>query len=476
MASSSSSSSWRGAMLLLLLPALLLLGVTTAEIQGRGGGPSSGGVAIGTITSITHLKPTYYLHEADSGNVHRLIFCDEMPPSAIPIGNPGVTVMYDKTVNGVMYSCNAPTASEEQQGSQQLRRQLAETGGSITVPQEPRILVYMTTLCGYPYGGLPPEIVYDLLVIGNKQFVGKTLADYMNTCSYGQIKLLPSNVKVLGPVEDSCGDQCDHTCPMGGGGGQGIRCYNAPHNWQVGLGRPFLRLNDTNLSYGKITNLTIPSQISRPNSSVMVTGLRMPTGLSLFISSRQNTYTYDLPYRATQDRDTFILMHTFNGSKTILTGQINVGGIWSDPASEFTIKFESWDDVTGANVRVCRRRFNITTELNNCKNGLDDDCNFLTDSQDPMCFSPPPPSPSPPPRPPPSPPLPPSPPPPSSPPPPTPPAPRRPPRLPPSPRRSPPVPSSPPSPRLPPPYRAPRGPSTPRPPPNPRPPTARSKP
>jgi hypothetical protein len=28
-------------------------------------------------------------------------------------------------------------------------------------------------------------------------------------------------------------DQCDHTCTMGATGGQDIRCFNAPHNWQV---------------------------------------------------------------------------------------------------------------------------------------------------------------------------------------------------------------------------------------------------
>ncbi|EFJ52960.1 hypothetical protein VOLCADRAFT_86484 [Volvox carteri f. nagariensis] len=28
-------------------------------------------------------------------------------------------------------------------------------------------------------------------------------------------------------------DQCDHTCTMGATGGQGIACFNAPHNWQL---------------------------------------------------------------------------------------------------------------------------------------------------------------------------------------------------------------------------------------------------
>lgn len=35
----------------------------------------------------------------------------------------------------------------------------------------------------------------------------------------------------------SLSDQCDHTCTMGAAGGQGIRCFNAPHNWQVGAWR-----------------------------------------------------------------------------------------------------------------------------------------------------------------------------------------------------------------------------------------------
>ncbi|GLI60838.1 hypothetical protein VaNZ11_003046, partial [Volvox africanus] len=37
-------------------------------------------------------------------------------------------------------------------------------------------------------------------------------------------------------------DQCDHTCPMGATGGQGIRCMNAPHLWQLGWSQPMLRL------------------------------------------------------------------------------------------------------------------------------------------------------------------------------------------------------------------------------------------
>jgi hypothetical protein len=44
----------------------------------------------------------------------------------------------------------------------------------------------------------------NLFVRGNGTYMNRSLAGYYNTCSYGQVSLPASNVKVLGPVEIPC--------------------------------------------------------------------------------------------------------------------------------------------------------------------------------------------------------------------------------------------------------------------------------
>jgi hypothetical protein len=51
---------------------------------------------------------------------------------------------------------------------------------------------------------LAPQQVTGLYVTGNGTVRNRSLAGYYNTCSYGQVTLPASNVKVLGPVEIPC--------------------------------------------------------------------------------------------------------------------------------------------------------------------------------------------------------------------------------------------------------------------------------
>ncbi|GLC38678.1 hypothetical protein PLESTM_000762300 [Pleodorina starrii] len=249
-------------------------------------------------------------------------------------------------------------------------------------------------------------------------------------------------------------DQCDNTCIMGAREGQGIRCFNAPHNWQVGWGRPFVQLDDAGLKIGNTITVRIPNQLSTAASSVMVTGSGMAPGQRIFIAARYNVYPYDLAWQPWEDDRGFLVVHTYDGTDripdraTIHLGSIQVNTVWRVTNSSLVIRFDSWSNATGAVARLCRRSSDFER---NCTDGLDDDCDFLADAQDPDCASgvrpPPPPSPRPPPSPPPPPPpsppppLPPPPPPPSPPPPPPPSPPPQPPPSPPPPLLSPQAPS-----------------------------------
>ncbi|GIL67428.1 hypothetical protein Vafri_20814 [Volvox africanus] len=186
-------------------------------------------------------------------------------------------------------------------------------------------------------------------------------------------------------------DQCDHTCTMGATGGQAIRCLNAAHNWQIGWGRPFLELDDASLPYGMPSApIRIPKQLSSINSSVVVTGAGMPDNQRLFLSVRMNVYPYDLAWKYSDDNTPFVLVHTYNGTDrsfyhpSFHIGEIRLGMMWRDTegGSILSVRFDSWDADTGASVRICRRASD--TELN-CNDGLDEDCDFLTDNEDPDC-------------------------------------------------------------------------------------------
>ncbi|GLC75783.1 hypothetical protein PLESTF_001686700, partial [Pleodorina starrii] len=220
----------------------------------------------------------------------------------------------------------------------------------------------------------------------------------------------------------------------------------------VGWGRPFMQLEDAGLKIGNAITVRIPNQLSTAASSVMVTGSGMAPGQQLFIAARYNVYPYDLAWQPWEDDRGFLVVYTYDGTDripdraTIHLGSIRVDTVWRVTNSSLVIRFDSWSSSTGAVARLCRRSFD--SELN-CNDGLDDDCDFLADAQDPDCASgvrpPPPPSTRPLPSPPPPPsstrPL------PSPPPPPPPPLPSL--SPPPSKRPPPPSPPSPPSPKPP---------------------------
>ncbi|GIL96148.1 hypothetical protein Vretimale_2030 [Volvox reticuliferus] len=576
--------------LLLLLLAPLAAVANTGHLQSSGD-DYGGGVVEGIISSqdkfITGpeglIKRIYYLQKTqhdDHHTSHQLVFCDALSSQAIPVGTPA-TVVYDKIIDGVMYSCSVPTEKVEQATSSISSRQRELLGQFITTPLQPRILFYIVRMCGYEMpAAATVEDITDMLFTGKTTERNVTLAGYYNTCSYGQVRLLPANVKVLGPAELPCNgflkspspynkssgdgfnltcesdnlykwhywldawaaenyqvksadyhhrvivlpvgfssasrgcggfsglscpgiwsqaktvvngwgssliwwsghnvvsrkleilfheighnyglahasipggcdlrDQCDHTCTMGATAGQGIRCLNAPHNWQIGWGWPFQTLTDNSLPYGRAVAVRIPPQLNTTASSVRVSVSGMPQSQGVFIAARLNMYPYDLPWQFQDDGVPFLIMHTYNGTDaraylpTQLVGEIRIGETWRDPSSSLVVRFDSWNRDTGAAARICRRSSDAEYS---CNDGVDEDCDFLEDMADPDCVQPrPPPCPPPsPPGPPPSPPLPPSP----RPPPPSPPSPPPPPP-PPPPSPPPPSPPSPPHPVRPP--------------------------
>lgn len=118
--------------------------------------------SVGTMTSLeleTSVRPIFYLNTINSGKVYQVAFCEDVSLDDVPLG-PTVTVTYEDIVDGVMNSCSTPTLigmamlnerldyEEEEEGGRHRHRRMLE-GDLLTTPAEPRILVYIITLCGF---------------------------------------------------------------------------------------------------------------------------------------------------------------------------------------------------------------------------------------------------------------------------------------------------------------------------------------
>ncbi|GLC58592.1 hypothetical protein PLESTB_001378100 [Pleodorina starrii] len=215
--------------------------------------------------------------------------------------------------------------------------------------------------------------------------------------SFGSVEILFHEVgHTLGmahaDVPGGCGlyDQCDHTCPMGAVGGQGIRCPNAPHMWQLGWGQPFRHLTDSDLpAAGFQVVIYVPPQMTTQRSFVTVALSSFPAEMAqLFVSARINTAPYDLPYIALLNGWAFLTVHSYNGTaekpyaRTVLLGDVQIADSFVEPRSGLVVTYGKWDGRRGVAATFCLR---AAPREQTCGDGLDDDCDGLPDARDPDC-------------------------------------------------------------------------------------------
>ncbi|KAL6764988.1 Gametolysin peptidase M11-domain-containing protein, partial [Haematococcus lacustris] len=186
----------------------------------------------------------------------------------------------------------------------------------------------------------------------------------------------------------------DGSTPMGNPWA-GPRCYNAPQQWQLGWSRPLQDITATTLAPGSWLTVQLPGLVLQSASFVRVT----PTW-----KAGATTPTYFISYRPAVGHDSglganglanMVHIHTYNWSavpaavdwRPMWLGKLGaVGAIWSDPwASNLRVRLTALaPDLMAASVGVCRYITSAESGAD-CFDGLDNDCNGLTDSQDPNC-------------------------------------------------------------------------------------------
>lgn len=193
---------------------------------------------------------------------------------------------------------------------------------------------------------------------------------------------------------------CDETCVMGGC--CSLRCFNAPHAWQLGWASPLAELKAESLPPNIFQRYAVPAQNVQPQNMIVVTPDWSPAFQTaynaFFLQYRVKNGTYD-----TQVSDKNIdglTLHTFDGRDqreartTRFETTLKVGTEYRDKDFGSNLVVRLYSTIRSyATIGVCR--WTEQTE-DSCDDGQDNDCDGFIDYDDPDCkvkISPPPPSP-----------------------------------------------------------------------------------
>ncbi|KAG2450776.1 hypothetical protein HYH02_004613 [Chlamydomonas schloesseri] len=195
-----------------------------------------------------------------------------------------------------------------------------------------------------------------------------------------------------------CGSAyCDDSCTMGYCCTP--RCFNAPHNWQVGWDDPTARLGGWDLPPGLPARYTLASGLGRnapPPRGRSGAVLRVDAawagvddggvGTTLWVSYRAGKSVYDqLPDELTDRVSIFWYPGTDpnDATVTVRLAALAEGEVWrNDTLSLSVTRAAPAAGGAGAQVVVCRYSGDAEAE---CGDGLDDDCDGLVDMDDPDC-------------------------------------------------------------------------------------------
>ncbi|KAL6759131.1 Gametolysin peptidase M11-domain-containing protein [Haematococcus lacustris] len=190
----------------------------------------------------------------------------------------------------------------------------------------------------------------------------------------------------------SC-DYCDYTCPMGGC--CDTRCFNPPHNWQLGWGSPIVTLNAVTLPPGLPVTLTLPPQQATKQNMVLIVpdwlsaaqkGTSRPVAWFLGYRTATGAYDDDIP---PENQFTTNIYWWDGGAQRVwrltrLVASVGNGQAWRNTTNQLVVRqLQTRGD--GATISICRWNQAVET---NCNDGLDNDCDGLTDALDPDCQSP----------------------------------------------------------------------------------------
>jgi len=186
-------------------------------------------------------------------------------------------------------------------------------------------------------------------------------------------------------------EYCDYSCVMGGC--CDTRCFNAPHNWQLGWSNPLVVLNATTLGSGWFFFYQLPAQHTSNENTLLITpdwvqGYNFGRPYALFVSYRIDSGKYDDDIPGDYLFQTNI--HMWDGlsqTSTRLTrwwGSIYTGEEWRNTTNMLVIK-QVEGGTAGATIGICRMNQVYETS---CGDGQDNDCDGWVDAMDPDCQDP----------------------------------------------------------------------------------------
>eukprot|EP00798_Chlamydomonas_sp_ICE-L_P014165 gene14165-20133_t len=168
----------------------------------------------------------------------------------------------------------------------------------------------------------------------------------------------------------------DCSCAMGCPYDRG--CYNAPTGQRAGWNVPIGTYNHDNITAGTWYDFTLPAARLTDKNFV-----RFPA----YYFSYRTRVGYDESIRSSYAQR--ISIHQYNGTsifdfwRPIIVGNagLQLGAIFNDTNTGIVVETLEFGETEGK-MKLCRYTETVET---NCFDGLDNDCNGLTDDEDPAC-------------------------------------------------------------------------------------------
>lgn len=180
-------------------------------------------------------------------------------------------------------------------------------------------------------------------------------------------------------------EYADYSCAMGYCCAQ--RCYNTPHQWQMGW-QALQQVDSGALPAGGTVAVTLPAQHTSPAAGVrLAVGTWAPGASALYLGYRQAAGP-DSALPAKYANKVNIYQTALSGGTdddtTKWLAAVPVGGSWaSDPKIGIVVRVLSQAGGSGVSVSVCRRAGAETAA--SCAAGADNDCNGLAGAADGAC-------------------------------------------------------------------------------------------
>ncbi|GIM08636.1 hypothetical protein Vretimale_12653 [Volvox reticuliferus] len=243
----------------------------------------------------------------------------------------------------------------------------------------------------------------DIWVRGERDHLLQWLLAQIGASMLLQPATSSANPSGVNPLVSS-GQPTDPSCALGSAEGD-YQCFNGPNAFKLLLASPWKQVyDDSNLVVGVKETVTLRPAALSANNLLLVVSKRKPSPST---APRPLYGQYRAPVGGDAGLPAAVagrlVLHSVNvdspplglepGTPTVLLAALDVGQSYRFQPAKVLVRFKSWTPpdkkdvggVTGGSATVSICRYDGLSETGKCQDGIDNDCDGLTDEDDPDC-------------------------------------------------------------------------------------------